>query len=443
MKKQVILAGIGPGNTLLATRQVCRDIETAQVVIGAPRMIGMARKLSENGATPGKSGQMTDKKRYVEQYLPDQIAQIIKESEESRYCVLMSGDSGFYSGTKKLSALLRDEGYQKSAGVQIEIHPGISSLSYLCAAFGKDYNEVSIASLHGRNENIAYRVHTHRLTFVLMEGDGCELAKRLCEYGLADVKIYAGFFLSYEAETLFSCRACEYGETFEQLLKSRTQLSEGPLLCLLIENEKNVNPADSFRDGDFIRGNVPMTKAEIRCQICSMLELKKDGVLYDIGAGTGAVTLELARKIPFGTAYAIEYTKQGAELIRQNCRKHSMDQVKVVEGMAPQALTDLQDADAVFIGGSRGRLRDILTALKEKKAGQRLPVVISAVTTETWKELMELACEAVNEKKADRKETIGLSEVSVIQLQTSRMMPLGSYHRMEPQSPIWLLKGYL
>ena len=479
MKKRVILAGIGTGDPALVTGQVRHDIETAQVVIGAKRMIKTARELSEkesvleteteseNKTMPEKepaskkeiasetetssakefmsenTGCATDSKRYVEQYLPEQIAQTIKEGEESRYCVLLSGDSGFYSGAKKLSALLQSEEYQKNIEIHLEHHAGISSLSYLCAAFGRDYNEVSLASLHGRKENIAYRVRTHRLTFALMEEDGRALARHLCEYGLAEVMIYAGFSLSYETEILFNCRACEYEKTFEELSKDKTEWSDRPLLCVLIENKKEINPADSFRDMDFIRGNVPMTKAEIRYQIFSMLEIKQDGVLYDIGAGTGAVTLELARKLPQGTAYAVECTMQGAELIRQNRKKHSMDQIKVVEGMAPQALADLPDADAVFIGGSRGRLRDILTVLREKKAGERLPVVISAVTLETWKELMELISEVENETSADTKETIGLSEISMVEIQASRRMALGSYHRMEPQSPVWLLKGYL
>ena len=420
MKKQIVISGIGMGSPCFMTDQVKRDIEKARVLIGAPRMLDAARMLLAD-----KKQLMEESvagKCFVEEYRPEKIVHLIRESGEKSFCILMSGDTGFYSGTKKLSDLLGQEAME-----EVTVHPGISSLSALCAAFGKDYNEVSLGSVHGKTENIAYRVRTHRLTFLLTDGDGKSLAGHLCEYGLGDVRLYAGYQISYADERFFSCRAKEY----EMLpdLPSEGEAYQKCLLSLLIENESPVNATDAFEDGDFIRGRVPMTKSEVRYQICGMLNVKENGIVYDIGAGTGAVTLELGRKVPKGIVYAVECDPKGVELIGKNSRKHAMDQIKVIEGMAPDILEGLPAPDAVFIGGSRGRLQDILSFLRQKKKEKKVPVVISAVTLETLGELLE--------------NRDFLHETQIMQIQTSQMKPLGNYHRMEPANPVWLIKGYL
>lgn len=419
MEKDVVIAGIGMGGQALLTEQVREDIENAQVIVGASRMLEFAK---EALAVPGKQKQQ---KVYIQSYHPEEIAETVRDGEKSSYCVLMSGDTGFYSGAKKLAACLGQ------SGVRVRFHPGISSLSYLCAAFGKDYNEAVFASLHGRTENLAYKVRTNRLVFLLTDGDGAGIAEHLCEYGLADTNLYVGCQLSYRDEMLFFCRADEYGKA----LQGKTVGNRKPLLSMLIENPKAESGMKPLRDEVFIRGNVPMTKEVVRNQLAAMFDVAEDGVLYDIGAGTGAVSMTLAQKVPKGSVFAIECNPDGVALIGRNKRKMSMDQVHVIEGMAPDGMEGLPQPDGVFIGGSKGRLKEIIQALRtktEQNGGSEKPaVVISAVTLETLHELLGLAGQGL------------LPDMELLQLQGAGTVPIGSYHRLEPSNPVWLAKTYL
>ena len=115
---------------------------------------------------------------------------------------------------------------------------------------------------------------------------------------------------------------------------------------LLINSDPRPFFLCGMEDGSFLRGSVPMTKREIRAQALSLLQLKEESVAYDIGAGTGSVTVEMALAGWRGNVFAVERNPEGAALIRQNCRMFSADNVTVVEGDAPEALKDLPAPDA-------------------------------------------------------------------------------------------------
>ena len=135
-------------------------------------------------------------------------------------------------------------------------------------------------------------------------------------------------------------------------------------------------------DEEFIRGDIPMTREEIRAVVLSRLRLGKDHDLCDIGAGTGSVTVEAALKSPAGSIYAVEKRAEGLELIEENLQKFDCDNVKLIAGEAPEALNDLPRFDRVFIGGSGGRLPEILDFLEIglKPEGR---IVLNAITMNT------------------------------------------------------------
>ncbi|NPV52721.1 MAG: precorrin-6Y C5,15-methyltransferase (decarboxylating) subunit CbiT [Firmicutes bacterium] len=136
-------------------------------------------------------------------------------------------------------------------------------------------------------------------------------------------------------------------------------------------------------DDWFIQGGVPMTKAEARTITLSRARLKRDSIIYDIGAGTGSIAVEAALLAPQGQVFAVERNPEAIGLIRQNAIRFGAGNLEIIEGEAPGALSDLSPADRIIIGGSGGHLRDILCVAREKLLdGGRL--VINSISLETF-----------------------------------------------------------
>ena len=145
------------------------------------------------------------------------------------------------------------------------------------------------------------------------------------------------------------------------------QLSCPDLAVLLIENPRVANKNEPIRDEMLTRGKVPMTKEEVRWVSVNRLTVRPTDTVWDVGAGTGAVTLELARKASDGTIYAVERKPEAIALLHENRIKLSGYNVKIIEGPAPEALENLPAPDCVFVGGSGGRMREILALAREEK----------------------------------------------------------------------------
>lgn len=111
-----------------------------------------------------------------------------------------------------------------------------------------------------------------------------------------------------------------------------------------------------MRDEWFIRGDIPMTKSEVRAVSISKLDLQKSSIVYDIGAGTGSVSVEAALQVPEGHVYAFEQKEEGCALIRANAEKAGVKNLTVVPGKAPESLLGYPAPDQVFLGGSSGNM---------------------------------------------------------------------------------------
>ncbi|SMD06173.1 precorrin-6Y C5,15-methyltransferase (decarboxylating) subunit CbiT [Sporomusa malonica] len=135
-------------------------------------------------------------------------------------------------------------------------------------------------------------------------------------------------------------------------------------------------------DSQFIRGDIPMTKQEIRVLTLAKARIAFDDTIIDIGAGTGSLSIEAGLLASQGRVIAIEREPDGFELIKANAAKFKAANVEAVLGAAPEALEGLPAADVVLVGGSGGKLPDILTcADRLLKLGGRL--IVTAVTVET------------------------------------------------------------
>ncbi|TZE81903.1 precorrin-6Y C5,15-methyltransferase (decarboxylating) subunit CbiT [Calorimonas adulescens] len=135
-------------------------------------------------------------------------------------------------------------------------------------------------------------------------------------------------------------------------------------------------------DEYFVRGNVPMTKEEIRILSISKLRLKEDSVIWDIGAGTGSVSVEAALISKRGVVYSIEKEEEGIKLINENIKKFNVENIVVVAGLAPDVLLDLPSPDRIFIGGAGDKMyQTFKTALtKLKRDGI---IVVNGITLDT------------------------------------------------------------
>ena len=179
-----------------------------------------------------------------------------------------------------------------------------------------------------------------------------------------------------------------------------------------------------MRDEWFIRGEIPMTKSEVRAVSVSKLELCRDNIVYDIGAGTGSVSVEAALKVPDGHVYAFEQKEEGCALIRANAEKAGVKNLTVVPGKAPESLYGYPAPDRVFLGGSSGNMEEILDLVTELNPA--VQIVINVIALESLSQAMEWF-----RKKG--------WEPEVVCMQVSRAAKRGPYHMMQAQNPIYML----
>ena len=394
-KPKVSVVGIGPGSREAMTLEVRRALEEADCLIGAKRMLEAALR-------PGQT--------VFDAVSPTKIAEYIKNHPEySRFAVAMSGDVGFFSGTKKLLPLLSD--------CEVTVLPGLSSLVYLCARLGTSYEDVRPVSLHGREHDIVPDIKKYRRVFILVGGENGMglLCKQLTQAGLGGVKISTGENLSYPQERITIGTAAELAEkTFDSL---SVALIENPDADPVVTHGL---PDEAFQRTE----SVPMTKSEVRSVCLSKLALTEHAICWDVGAGSGSVAIEMALKATGGEVYAIERKDTAVELLRENTRRFGLENLTVVPGLAPEVCRELPAPTHVFIGGSAGNMRQILEEILGKNPNAR--IVATAVTLESIAELTQCM------------KAIPFAFTEVVSMTVARDRKAGPYHLMMGQNPIFI-----
>lgn len=180
-------------------------------------------------------------------------------------------------------------------------------------------------------------------------------------------------------------------------------------------------------DDLFIRGNVPMTKEEIRAVTLAKARLAPGQIVWDVGAGTGSLSVEAALQVPGGVVYAVERNPEGIDLIRRNSFTFQLDNLRLIEGEAPEALAGLPDPDRVIVGGSGGKLAEILEVIfRRLLPGGR--VVLNAVTVETTALSIELM------------ENL-FGGVDFVQIITARAVKAGGSHLLKGMNPVTVISA--
>lgn len=396
MAKTIWLVGIGMGNRDTLTIGAWNVLKSCDCLIGAQRMLDAFPDLTCE--------------KWVAT-VPEKIAAFV-EAHPEFLCVgvVLSGDVGFYSGAKKLRSLFQH--------VEVRECCGISTVAYLCAKLHIPWEDACLVSAHGQACNLPGEVRTHEKVFALTGMVSVQdLCKELRREGLGHVTVSVGEYLSYPDERISTGSALEFANR-----------SFAPLSALLIQNPAPLCPGGfGLPDDCFIRGNTPMTKSEVRCVSLSRLGLNRGSTAWDVGAGTGSVSVEMALQAPCGAVYAVERDEDACRLIEQNREKFGLSNMRVVCGIAPGVLQDLPAPDSVFLGGSGGMVEEILQLALQKNPYVR--VVINAITLET----VAAATQALN--------TLGFVDVMISQIAVSRAKRAGKVHMMLGQNPVYILSG--
>ena len=395
---KITLVGMGSGTPSSLTVQGLNALREAELIIGARRLL----ESLPDGCTGNRAPL----------YKIEEICALLRTTEAAHVAVAYSGDTGFYSGASAMIEKL------EALGVRARVLPGLSSIQLLAAALGRPWQGWNLVSAHGRTCDPVAECMQGRPTFFLTGGseDPATLCAQLAAEGFGDVQGVVGQCLGTPEEKLFR-------GSVKELAAGRFNS-----LSVLLVEAAEVLPrrAPGLPDEAFERGDVPMTKQEVRAAVLAKLAVRPEDILWDVGAGTGSVSVELALAAPRGRVYAVECRPEGCALIKANREKFRTRNLVLVEGLAPAALSDLPAPDAVFIGGSKGSLAAIVDAALDKNPDAR--ICVSAIALET----LSAAVAALTA----RGRTVQVSQIAV-----SRARAVGGLHLMMAQNPIYLITG--
>ena len=399
--RRISCIGIGMGTLDTLTHEAAQAIRSADILFGAKRILESVQ---------GMEGVVSPSAVAVVEYSGAKIAEYLAANPQYRNVViLMSGDVGFYSGARGIQSAFSKE--------QVQYYCGISSVVYFASRIPTAWQDAKLISAHGKQVAVLNYVKRYPKLILLVSGK--EDVERICgeldEAGQSQVRVTVGTNLSYREETIRRGSPADF-------LKCDTT----GLHIMMLENpEASHVVTPGIPDESFVRGKVPMTKEEIRILSVAKLRLTEDAVVYDVGAGTGSVSIEAARLCTAGTVYAIERNHEGIELIRENSRNMCLSNIVTVEGVAPEALAELPVPTHAFIGGSSGNMKQIVQLLLSKNPGVR--IVLNAIALESIAEVMKIIKE------------LEIADADIVQVSAAKSKTLGRYHMMNALNPVYIV----
>ena len=179
-------------------------------------------------------------------------------------------------------------------------------------------------------------------------------------------------------------------------------------------------------DEKFIRGGVPMTKEEIRILTLAKAKICEKDFVVDVGAGTGSLSIEAAKLASKGYVFAIEKNSNATDLISQNAEKFEIDNIVIINSEAPGALRNVSRIDVALVGGSGGKVEEILDTIDAKiKVGVR--IVLNFITVQSLSKCLAWFREHLDYK------------YEAIQVQITRLEIVGNYDMYKAQNPVHIV----
>ena len=405
MRRAVVVVGIGEDGCAGLSARAVAAAASAHVLVGGERQLEFFP-------------QFRGERIVLKGGLGATLERVAELAEDHNVCVLASGDPLFF-GVGGLIA--------KKVGVEhVEFLPQPASVQLAFARVGLAWQDASFVSVHGRPmDGVAIRLRRTAKAAVLTdeENNPARLAAHLLAYGaLPDG------WRAWVCESLGG--PDERVRVYEDLAALAADVvAFAPLNVVVLARRDPAwtpPPAVPHLSEDVFAKRIPkkglITKREVRTLSLASLQLRPDATVWDIGAGSGSVAIEAAMLAPEGRVFAVEVDPEGVDICRENARLHGTDNVRVVAGLAPAALADLPDPDAVFVGGSKGAMDELVDVALARLA-PRGRLVVNAVTLDNVAEAYQ----------AFRRRDI-LPEVTLVNV--SRGEPLARYLRYEAQNPI-------
>ena len=402
--KTVTVIGMGMTPRDLTAEQL-EIIENAEVLVGGKRLLGYFEHCSAQ-------------KKTIDKHLKD-VVDFVKTQMTSRsIVVLASGDPLFFGIGAHLITVL--------GGENVVIYPNISSVAAAFARVKEPWSNVRVVSLHGRNnEGVIFdALGKGNVVAVLTDpkNNPARLARRLIEEEFVTFKMCVLESLGTTAERV----------NWYRLDRAATMTFANPNLVILKRSSRDPESIKALHlgtpDNYYHHQQGLITKSEIRAITLSKLRLLKDHVLWDLGAGSGSISIEASLLLPSGKVFAIEKNPQRVRHIEINKRRFEVKNLDVIHAVLPDGLAQLPRPDRIFIGGGGRNLQKIINAAVTFLKPDGL-VVINTVLMQN----VQTAAETL--------ETLDF-KTSIVQVQISRSrnMPWGD--RLEALNPVWIISGF-
>lgn len=394
-EQKIYITGCGCGTSISLTKEAVDSINEAQLLIGTPWLL-------EALASP--------EVKTVPVHTAEQMYEAVTSADVPVITVLIPGDPAFSAAAQFLE-------------MQLDHEPvficGVSRVSVLCSRTGIPEEKVRFLQPKTEKTRLSYAVSRSRYACIQPDGEisAADILTSLAADELGGIEVYLGSCLGQEREVI---RHGPVNELKEAVYPEDTVL-------LFSNPDWSHYTMIGLPDESFFRGTVPMTKFEVRNIASSKLEVCATDIIYDVGGGTGSVSIELARRAYDGKVYAVERLPEALYLLNKNRRHLRAFNMEIVAGEAPEAFAQLPPPDKVFIGGSGGRIDAIIGSVLS--LNPRALICATAATLET----LAAARQAFSAHRC---------HAEVIQVSAARLVPRGNAFSMfEAINPVFVLVG--